>query len=51
MSTVKKSIGGGENARLYVSPAVEVVGIGLQGSVMVGSDVSTQELTYEDFEW
>ena len=43
--------GGGIVARPYVSPAVDVAGVELQNCVMVGSDVSTESLTYEDFNW
>ena len=42
---------GGIVARPYVSPAVEVVGVELQNCVMVGSDVATENLAYDDFEW
>lgn len=43
---------GGGNARPYVAPDVEVVGIELQQCVMVGSEVATQRLIEEDFvEW
>ena len=44
-------MGGGIVARPYVSPAVDVAGVELQNCVMVGSDVSTESLTYEDFNW
>lgn len=43
--------GGGIVARPYVSPAVEVVGVELQNCVMAGSDVATENLAYDDFEW
>mgnify|MGYP004507012719 CR=1 FL=1 len=41
----------GNDTRPYVSPDVEVIGIELQGCVMVGSEVCTESLTNEDFEW
>lgn len=46
------SIGGGDNdTRPYVSPDVEVIGVELQSCVMAGSDVHTEKLVNEDFEW
>lgn len=42
--------GGGIDARPYVSPAVEVLGVELQKCVMAGSGV-TETLSYDEFEW
>ena len=46
------SIGRGGNDTIpYVSPEIEVIGIELQSCVMAGSDVCTESLGNDDFEW
>ena len=44
------SIGGGD-VRPYAAPTLEVLGIDLQQSIMVGSGITTPSLDEEDFEW